>query len=76
MQDKRPKNDKGEQHGYWEVYYNTGQLHFKGVFVNNQVSGKYQCYDLLGNLVLDCYTFNRQFYGCCTHFKEISYYAR
>ena len=37
MQTKKnitPFNEKGEHHGYWEVYYNNYWLAYKGTYVN------------------------------------------
>jgi hypothetical protein len=39
MQDKKQYNEKGERHGYWEVYWNTGELSYKGYFINNETYG-------------------------------------
>ena len=32
--DLMPKNNKGEPHGYWEVYHSLPILYFKGVYEN------------------------------------------
>ena len=41
MQDKsnlRPRNKKGQIHGWWERYYSNGNLCYKGYFKNgNQI---------------------------------------
>jgi antitoxin component YwqK of YwqJK toxin-antitoxin module len=37
-------NDKGEKHGYWESYYNNGQLWYKGNYVNGQQHGYWESY--------------------------------
>ncbi len=38
--DIRPKNNKEQKHGYWEVYYpNTNYLFYKCFFVNDVIYG-------------------------------------
>ena len=76
MQDNKPYNGKGQAHGNWEVYYTNGQLHFKGLFVDDDVQGYYESYDLGGDLILKCHMFDREVYGYCKHYNEISYHAR
>ena len=39
-----PINDKGERHGYWEVYYSNGQLYTKGNYVNGKPHGSWEVY--------------------------------
>jgi len=39
MKNITPRNDKGQQHGYWERYYNDGKLWYKGFFHNNKQVG-------------------------------------
>jgi len=34
--DITPFNDKGQRHGYWELYYYNGQLYSKCVFINGK----------------------------------------
>ena len=34
----RPYNDKGEQHGYWEVYF-AGDLRYKAFYQNDKLVG-------------------------------------
>jgi antitoxin component YwqK of YwqJK toxin-antitoxin module len=43
-------NDKGQRHGYWEVYYDNGQLYFKGDYVNGQRHGYSEEYHPNGKL--------------------------
>lgn len=31
---KMPRNDKGQRHGYWEMYYDKGGLSSKGYYEN------------------------------------------
>jgi len=44
--DQRPKNDKGQAHGYWEYYYNNNQLAFKCVYINGERNGFEEFYTL------------------------------
>ena len=43
-------NDKGEKHGYWEDYYDNGQLAYKGNFVNGNRHGYWESYYADGQL--------------------------
>jgi antitoxin component YwqK of YwqJK toxin-antitoxin module len=43
-------NDKGERHGYWERYYDNGQLSYKGNYVNGNKHGYWEIYFDNGNL--------------------------
>ena len=76
MQDKRQLNEKKQAHGYWEVYYPDGTLHFKGLFVNSDVVGPYESYSEDGSLTLKCNMLNRTIYGFCEHIGNEIYYAR
>ena len=75
MQDKKPEKDNGDAHGYWEVFYDNGKLHFKGMFIDNNVHGEYECYYLNGNMVLRCHMFDKKVYGHCIHYTKFSYHA-
>ena len=35
----KPKNDKGQRHGYWEVYFDNGELWYKCVYINGELNG-------------------------------------
>ena len=39
-------NNKGEAHGYWEVYYYTGDLMYKGFYQNGKLVGYEEYYDM------------------------------
>jgi antitoxin component YwqK of YwqJK toxin-antitoxin module len=75
IKDKRPLNEVNQAHGYWEVYYPNGQLHFKGLFVNSDVIGPYESYSEDGSLTLKCIFLNRIIYGFCEHLQHKFYYA-
>ena len=34
-----PYNDKGQRHGYWEVYWSDGDIAFKRYYLNGKLSG-------------------------------------
>ena len=42
--DKISYNSKGERHGYWETYYNSGKLDYKGNYVNGKKDGDWEEY--------------------------------
>jgi antitoxin component YwqK of YwqJK toxin-antitoxin module len=39
MEDTIPRNDKGQRHGLWKVYWGNGLLAMKGVFTNDKRTG-------------------------------------
>jgi len=41
----RPKNNKGQRHGYWEYYWTNGNLAYKGLFHNDKHVGYEEWYD-------------------------------
>jgi len=45
----RPKNNKGQRHGYWEYYWTNGNLAYKGLFHNDKEVG-YEEYYFNGKL--------------------------
>jgi antitoxin component YwqK of YwqJK toxin-antitoxin module len=75
MQDKRQYNEQNQAHGYWEVYYSNGTLHFKGLFVNGGAVGPYESYSESGGLVLKATFLDRIVYGFCEHLDDKLYYA-
>ena len=48
--DLKPRNNKNQQHGYWEHYYDNGKLEFKGNYVNGQRHGLCESYHSDGEL--------------------------
>jgi len=44
-------NAKGKRHGYWEVYFNNGNLCSKGNYVNGKKHGYWESYYKNGNLI-------------------------
>ena len=36
-QDIAPKNAAGQSHGYWERYYSSGKIWFKGNYINGNL---------------------------------------
>lgn len=53
--DITPTNDKGEPHGYWEIYYTNGQLWYIGNFVNRREHGYWEEYYPDGELIYKGY---------------------
>ena len=54
MQTKKditPFNEEGEPHGYWEIYYPSGKLWFKGNYVNGKQDGYWEWYHSNGKLM-------------------------
>ena len=41
MQDKRPYNEQGQAHGYWEATWHDGGW-YKGHFVNHMAKGYFE----------------------------------
>lgn len=37
--DIKSYNDKGKPHGYWEVYWYNGNIHYKGMYHNGKEVG-------------------------------------
>ena len=50
MQDKAPYNEKGEAHGYWELYWSNGKLQYKGNFINGEQYGSLERYYTNGKI--------------------------
>ena len=50
MQDKTPRNEQGQKHGYWEVYYYNGLLSFTVNFINGNPYGHFESYWIDGQL--------------------------
>jgi len=47
----RPINDKGQRHGYWEIYRHNGKLMFKSFYHNDKVVGYVEIYSYIGKLI-------------------------
>jgi len=43
--DIKPRNTKGEPHGYWEVYWSNGNLMYKCFYHNEKRIGYEEYYD-------------------------------
>lgn len=43
--DIRSRNNKGQAHGYWEVYWTDGTLYYKYYVLNSMVYGYSQLYE-------------------------------
>jgi antitoxin component YwqK of YwqJK toxin-antitoxin module len=43
-------NEKGQKHGYWELYWSNGNPCFKGNYDNGQPDGYWEVYHQNGNL--------------------------
>jgi hypothetical protein len=43
MQNKKPRNEQGNPHGLWELYYGRGS-YSKGKYLNSQRIGYWEAY--------------------------------
>jgi antitoxin component YwqK of YwqJK toxin-antitoxin module len=50
MKNIKTRNDKGQAHGYWEVYLSNGNLMYKGNYVNDKRVGYWEYYYHNGNM--------------------------
>jgi hypothetical protein len=51
LKDIRPINSKAKAHGYWVVYWtSTGELKFKGRYINDREVGYFEDYNDIGTL--------------------------
>lgn len=37
-------NENGEFHGYWEVYWDNGNLFYKGIYIHGERHGYWELY--------------------------------
>jgi len=56
--DIEPRNDKGQAHGYWEVYWNNGKIWYKCVYINGKKNGLLEYYYDNGQLHNKCVYLN------------------
>ena len=42
LQDKKPLNEKGQEHGYWERYYDNGTIWYKCNYINGAWYGYFE----------------------------------
>ena len=82
MQDKEPKNNKGQRHGLWEWYHSNGNLYYKCNYVNDEAHGLWKSYYTNGTLWLKGSYVNGKRNGIWEIYyqngklKEIRFYAR
>jgi len=50
MKNITPKNNKGQAHGFWEIYFPDGKLWNKGNFVNGEKHGYWEWYQSNGKI--------------------------
>ncbi len=55
MLDKKPTNEKGQRHGYWEVHFLNGQLWFNTKYVNGMYFGLQEVWFSNGELNIKKY---------------------
>lgn len=52
MKNIEPLNDKGEKHGYHEIYNTNGKLSITGWYLNGIPNGLFKYYDGIDNIKL------------------------
>jgi len=50
----KPRNTKGQPHGYWENYWTNGKLDSKGYYINGKKHGYWERYLGNGELLYTC----------------------
>ena len=82
MQNKTPRNEKGQAHGLWEIYYSNGNLLYKGECINGKRHGPWEGYWKNVNLwfkgtYLKGEPIGLWIWGCSDGLiEEISFYAK
>ena len=66
-------NERGEKHGYWECYYENGQLMSKGNFVNGNREGYWEWYRSDGQLWCKGNLVNGHRKGYWEFYKDYTY---
>jgi antitoxin component YwqK of YwqJK toxin-antitoxin module len=46
----KPRNENNQPHGYFEYYYDNGELYYKGNYVNGIRHGYWEGYNYNGEL--------------------------
>lgn len=54
MQNKKPRNEKGQPHGYWETYF-LDEPWFNGYYINGVEYGCCECWNLDKNSSIKFY---------------------
>ena len=72
MQDKKPRNENGFAHGYWERYHHNGNLWFKGEFINGKRHGQWEDYFENGNPFLKSEYLKGERIGFCKWYNSDS----
>jgi antitoxin component YwqK of YwqJK toxin-antitoxin module len=55
MKDITSYNKEGQRHGYWELYFSTGNIACKGHYHNNERIGYWEWYTFYGELQLQIF---------------------
>jgi antitoxin component YwqK of YwqJK toxin-antitoxin module len=72
MQDKSPKNEKGQAHGHWEKYYPNGKLDYKGNYINGKRYGYWERYYSHGDLCFKRNYINGKHNGYCEGYHYLN----
>lgn len=43
-EDIRPRDENGDPHGYWEIYYINDELWYKGLFIHGERDRLFEYY--------------------------------
>ena len=63
MKDQTPRNAKGKPHGLWEDYFPSGQLSYKGHYINGERHGYWEVYYSNGQLYYKGHYVNNKCHG-------------
>lgn len=75
-ENKEPRDKQGKAHGYWEVYWNNGNLQYKGVYIHGIRYGRHIDYYTNGNINYNEYFIHGYRFGVSKSHKpnsDISY---
>ena len=68
--DITPRNDKGERHGLWEVYWYNDKLNFKGNYIDGEKDGYWEGYHSDGTLRYKGNYVNGHRHGFCESYSD------
>ena len=75
MQECNQYNEKGERHGYWEVYWDSSNLWYKGTYLNGVEDGYWERYDHKSKLISKGHYINNERKAYWLLFGKEYYYA-
>ena len=69
-QNLTPYNNKGQRHGYWEIYHNNVIIFSKGNYINGRRNGLWEFYYDNGYIWYKCDYINDKIYGYWKIFNQ------